>query len=68
MNKFTTAHEAQEAIKRVTKANTGCEVHEVHNDVGSDRNWYVYVLVPLEDGKKKCIYRCKWSSPIVRFK
>ena len=66
MKHFTTEHEARAAIKDVIKRNPGCEVYEAHVDSKNDRNWYVYIKTP--GNEPRIIFRCKWSSPIIKFK
>ena len=66
MKHFTTEHEARAAIEAVQKDNPGSIINEVHVDSDKFHNWYVYVWVKVE-GKRRILFRCTWSSPIVRF-
>lgn len=66
MKTFTTEHEARIAVEAVLKNNPGCVVDEIHVDSETDHNWYITVLTPTVP--RKIIFKCKWSSPIIKFK
>ena len=61
-----TETEARNAVKAVLKRFPGAHVHEIHVDSATDHNWYILIKAPPPDDR--VLYRCKWSSPIIRFK
>jgi len=67
MKTFTTEHEARAAVEDAMKQWPGSKIKEVHVDSNTDHNWYVYVYRQLECGRE-ILFKCKWSSPIIRFK
>lgn len=63
MKHFTTEHEARAAVDAVMKQYPGAHIEEIHVDSKTDHNWYILIHYG-----GRSIFKCKWSSPIIRFK
>ena len=62
MKHFTTEHEARQAVAAVMKRYPDAKIDEIHVDSTTDHNWYILIHY-----NGRTLFKCKWSSPIVRF-
>ena len=62
MIKFTTESEARAAVAAVMAKFPDAKIDEIHVDSKTDHDWYILVHY-----NGRTLFKCKWSSPLVRF-
>jgi hypothetical protein len=63
MRTFTTEHEARKAVEDVMKRYPDATIEEIHIDSRTDHNWYILIHY-----NGRTLWKCKWSSPIIKFR
>ena len=59
---FKTEHEARQVVEAKMKRYPDAKIDEIHVDSATDHNWYILIHY-----NGRTLFKCKWSSPIVRF-
>jgi hypothetical protein len=63
MIEYKTETEARAAVEQQMRKYPDARCDEVHVDSLTTHDWYVFITYG-----KRLLWKCKWSSPIIRFK